>query len=312
MLTWQSAWFKYHHPAIFYAAILNHQRMGFWSPNTLVYDAMRRGVSVLPPDINRSAADCAVQDGAIRIGLSYVKGLKNHRLDPLLAERARRPFADLADFIRRVKLPLRLIERLIQAGALDRWHCSRHQLLWDAGVLYKGRGRLPLRMKTPAVQLPGPTAMERLNMEFASTGLSTEHHSMQYFRQWCDERRILNSKQVMRARERTVVETAGMVVIIQAPETAKEIRFITLEDEFESINVVVFPDMYQRMRKIIRGERFLWFKGVVERDETVTTIRATGVKALPLDAPSLPSLPRWRTHLHMPQAASTRFTPGLR
>ena len=300
VLTYQSAWFKLHHPAIFYAAILNHQPMGFWSPSTLVYDAMRGGISVLPPDINRSAADCAVQDGAIRIGLSYVKGLKSHRLDPLLAERARGPFIDLPDFIQRVKLPLRLIERLIQAGALDRWHRSRHQLLWDAGVLYKGRGRMPLRMKTPPALLPEPTAMERLNMEFASTGLSTEHHPMQYFRQWCDERRILHSKGMMRARERTLVETAGMVVIIQAPETAKEIRFITLEDEFELINVVVFPDLYQQTRKIIRGERFLWFKGVVERDETVTTLRATGVRALPLDAPSLPSLPRWRSHMSMP------------
>ncbi len=315
VLTWQSAWFKYHHAAVFYAAILNHQPMGFWSPSTLVYDAMRQGITVLPPDINRSAADCTIEEGAIRIGLSYVKGLKSHRLDPLLATRGRAPFADLADFSQRVKLPLRLVERLIQAGALDRWGNSRHQLLWDAGVLYKSRGRLPLRLATPAVQLPEPTAMERLNMEFASTGLSTQHHPMQYFRKWCDERRILHSKQVMRARERAVIETAGMVVIIQSPETAKEIRFITLEDEFELINVVVFPDLYQQTRKIIRGERFLWFKGVIEREETVTTLRATGVRALPLDAPSLPSLPRWRTHMHMPQPANkgvgVPFTPGL-
>ena len=122
---------------------------------------------------------------------------------------------------------------------------------------------------------------------------------MQYFRKWCDERRILHSKQVMRARERAMVETAGMVVIIQAPETAKEIRFITLEDEFELINVVVFPDLYRQTRKIIRGERFLWFKGIIERDETVTTLRATGVRALPLDAPRLPSLPRWRSHMSL-------------
>lgn len=198
-----------------------------------------------------------------------------------------------------------MIERLIQAGVLDRWHSSRHQLLWDAGVLYKSRGRLPLplRLTTPQVELPEPTAMERLNMEFGAAGLSTEHHPMQYFRKWCDERRILHSKQMMRARERAFVETAGMVVIIQAPETAKEIRFITLEDEFELINVVVFPDLYQRTRKIIRGERFLWLKGVIEREETVTTLRATGVRALPVDAPSLPSLPRWRSHMSMPQAA---------
>ncbi len=201
VLTYQSAWFKYHHPAIFYAAILNHQPMGFWSPSTLVYDAMRNGIRVLPPDINESAADCSVADGAIRIGLSYVKGLKRHRLDPLLAERERAPFADLADFIRRVKLPPRLTERLIQAGALDRWHSSRHQLLWDAGLLGKTRGRLPLKLRTPPVQLPAPTAMERLNMEFAAAGLSTEHHPMQYFRQFCAERGILHSKQVMRARD---------------------------------------------------------------------------------------------------------------
>ena len=150
-------------------------------------------------------------------------------------------------------------------------------------------------------------------MEFAAAGLSTQHHPMQYFRAWCAERRILHSKQMMRARKGAVVETAGMVVIIQAPETAKEIRFITLEDEFELINVVVFPDLYQQTRKIIRGERFLWFKGVLERDETVTTLRATGVRALPLDAPSLPSLPRWRSHMSMPQPSDNGapFTAGL-
>ena len=313
VLTYQSAWFKLHHPAIFYAAILNHQPMGFWSPSTLVYDAMRMGIDALPPDINRSAADCTIEAGAIRIGLAYVKGLKSHRLEPLLEERERGAFADLQDFMARVKLPLRLIERLIQAGALDRWHGSRHQLLWDAGVLHKARGRLPLRLKSPAVALPAPTAMERLNMEFGAMGLSTQHHPMQYFRAWLEERRILNSKQVMRARRGTLVEVAGMVVIIQAPETAKEIRFITLEDEFEMINVVVFPDMYQRTRKVIRSERFLWFKGVIEREETVTTLRATGVKALPVDAPSLPSLPRWRSHMSMPQPADNGmpFSAGL-
>ena len=313
VLTYQSAWFKLHHPAIFYAAILNHQPMGFWSPSTLVYDAMRMGIDVLPPDINRSAADCTIEAGAIRIGLAYVKGLKSHRLQPLLAERERGAFADLPDFMARVSLPLRLIERLIQAGALDRWHGSRHQLLWDAGVLHKTRGRLPLRLESPAVALPAPTAMERLNMEFGAMGLSTQHHPMQYFRAWCEERRILNSKQVMRARRGALVEVAGMVVIIQAPETAKEIRFITLEDEFEMINVVVFPDMYQRTRKVIRGERFLWFKGVIEREETVTTLRATGVQALPVDAPSLPSLPRWRSHMSMPQPTDNGlpFSAGL-
>ena len=283
VLTYQSAWFKYHHAAVFYAAILNHQPMGFWAPSTLVYDAMRQGIAVLPPDINRSDADCSIEDGAIRIGLSYVKGIKNQRLERLLEKRAGRPFADLQDFMRRVKMPLRLVERLIQSGAMDSWHSSRHQLLWDAGVLYKSHSHLPMPLATPEVSLPAPSPMERLSMEYAASGLSTRHHPMQYYRAWCAERRILHSKQVMKARQGAVIQTAGMVVIIQAPETAKEIRFITLEDEFELINVVVFPDLYFQTRKVIRNERFLWFTGIVEREETVTTIRASAVRALPID-----------------------------
>ncbi len=282
VLTYQSAWFKYHHAAVFYAAILNHQPMGFWAPSTLVYDAMRQGIAVLPPDINRSDADCSIEDGAIRIGLSYVKGIKNQRLERLLEKRAGRPFADLQDFMRRVKMPLRLVERLIQSGAMDSWHSSRHQLLWDAGVLYKSHSHLPMPLATPEVSLPAPSPMERLSMEYAASGLSTRHHPMQYYRAWCAERRILHSKQVMKARQGAVIQTAGMVVIIQAPETAKEIRFITLEDEFELINVVVFPDLYFQTRKVIRNERFLWFTGIVEREETVTTIRASAVRALPI------------------------------
>ena len=282
VLTYQSAWFKTHHAAVFYAAILNHQPMGFWAPSTLVYDAMRQGIAVLPPDINRSDADCSIEDGAIRIGLSYVKGIKNQRLERLLEIRTGRPFADLQDFMRRVKMPLRLVERLIQSGAMDSWHSSRHQLLWDAGVLYKSHSHLPMPLATPEVSLSAPSPMERLSMEYAASGLSTRHHPMQYYRGWCAERRILHSKQVMKARQGAVIQTAGMVVIIQAPETAKEIRFITLEDEFELINVVVFPDLYFQTRKVIRNERFLWFTGLVEREETVTTIRASAVRALPI------------------------------
>ena len=282
VLTYQSAWFKTHHAAVFYAAILNHQPMGFWAPSTLVYDAMRQGIAVLPPDINRSNADCSIEDGAIRIGLSYVKGIKNQRLERLLEKRTGRPFADLQDFMRRVKMPLRLVERLIQSGAMDSWHSSRHQLLWDAGVLNKSHSHLPMPLATPEVSLPAPSPMERLSMEYAASGLSTRHHPMQYYRGWCAERRILHSKQVMKARQGAVIQTAGMVVIIQAPETAKEIRFITLEDEFELINVVVFPDLYFQTRKVIRNERFLWFTGLVEREDTVTTIRASAVRALPI------------------------------
>ncbi len=282
VLTYQSAWFKRYHPAIFYAAILNHQPMGFWSSATLVYDAKRNGISVYPPDIYLSEETCSIEGRGFRIGLSYVKGLKGGRLAQLLEARQNKSFENLQDFLRRVDLPLRLVERLIQSGAMDSWHESRHQLIWDAGVLHGAKGSLALEMHTLSHPLPETTAIERLNMEFAATGLSTQHHPMQYYRAWCEKRRIYHSLQVKNAPDDMTIQVAGMVIIIQAPQTANGVRFVTLEDEHNLINVIVFPDVYKRYRKTLRNRHYLRITGTVQHAQGVTNVIAGNISALPL------------------------------
>jgi error-prone DNA polymerase len=105
--------------------------MGFWPPSVLVGDAKRHGVLVLPVDIACSASRCTLEAGGIRLGLNYITGFGTDRLAQLEAARQAGPFANLADLCRRTRLPRLLIERLIQAGALDRWGIPRRTLLWE-------------------------------------------------------------------------------------------------------------------------------------------------------------------------------------
>lgn len=281
VLSFQSAWFKYHHPSVFYTAILNNQPMGFWSAATIMYDAKRNGISIYSVDINLSDAKCTIEGNGIRIGLEYVSGLKGKQLENVIEARKERPFTDLQDFLQRVKLPLSLVEQLIKSGAMDMWHPSRHQLIWDAGIFYKTRGTLPLKIQSPTVPLPETTLFEQFKMEWQATKMCVHHHPMEFYRRWCREHRISHSKQIWHSRDGISIQAAGMLIIMQAPQTANGVRFLVLEDEYELINIVVFPNIYKRFRKTIRNHRYLRVKGKLQRDYGVINIIAEELYPLP-------------------------------
>src|SRR5262249_37619388 len=137
MLTYQSAWLRLYHAPEFYAALLNNQPMGFYSPEVVVNEARRRGVPVLPVDVNQSRARRTREERSIRLGLRYVKGLGPAALAQLDAERACGPYRSLADFCRRGGLPRAAIENLIVVGAFDGLGLARRELLWQLGLLYR-------------------------------------------------------------------------------------------------------------------------------------------------------------------------------
>ena len=151
----RSAWLRKYYPAEYAAALFNSQPMGFYPPHVLVRDSRRRGVEVLPPDINRSDEKCTVVSGAVRIGLNYVKGLGGDEVRKIVAERERGgPFQSLDDFTRRVDLPRGKVERLIYAGAFDSMGRDRRELLMGFGAcpsLDRDRaGRLGRRRRAKA------------------------------------------------------------------------------------------------------------------------------------------------------------------
>jgi error-prone DNA polymerase len=254
--------------------------MGFWSPAVVVNDAKRHNVRVLPVDVNLSEARCMVQEGAVRLGFNYVHGFGDEAQARVIDARGDCAFKDLSDFCRRTQLPQRLIENLILAGAMDGWRKSRRKLLWELGTLDDRVGTLSLPYEENTLALPEVNALEAQELEYALLGVTLHDHPMRLYRAVLHEQRVLDSQQVSRCRAKTRVKVGGMVVVHQAPPTAKGFHFITLEDESGFLNIVVRPDVYVRFRKVVRGTAFLLVEGVIERQGIVANVVAQVIRPL--------------------------------
>lgn len=279
VLVYQSAWLRKYHPAAFFAALLNNQPMGFYAPSVVANDAKRQGIRVLPVDINRSTDECIVLDNTtIRLGLNYVHSIGEHALEQILSECEKSAFRSLQDFCYRVQLTPRSLENLIQAGAMDSFGLSRRELIWELGKLHL-EDELGLEAED-SVELPDLTRIGKLNMEYAVLGLSTEDHIMAVLREWLQSRKIANSQTIETIPAGSHISCAGMVVVRQAPPTAKGFRFITLEDEFGFINVIVRPKIYDTYRRVLRTEQLLLVRGEVQRERAVVNLLAEHISPL--------------------------------
>jgi len=280
VLVYQSAWLKRHHPQAFYAALLDNQPMGFWSPAVIVNDAKRHGIDVLPVEINLSSAGCQIEESSIRLGYSHVKGLGDAAVEKIMAARADGGFRDLLDFCKRTQLPRRLVENLILAGAMDVWGKTRRKLIWELGKLSYREDELNLVFPEDDVRFPPVSTVDIMGIEYEMLGLSLRNHLMSMYRSYLTSRGILDSGKLERCSAGTEVQAAGLVVVHQAPPTAKGHHFITLEDEYGFINVVVRPDIYARHRKVWREIPLLVVSGQVQKQGQVTNLVANKVFAL--------------------------------
>lgn len=270
VLVYQSAWLRKYQPAAFFTALLNNQPMGFWTPAVLIGDARRHGLDVLPVDVQRSGAVCQLEAGQIRLGFNYVKGLRAEDVNQLLSGR---PFADLHDLCRRTELPRRLVENLILAGAFDVWHTSRRLLLWQFGRIRYQAGELPLEFVEEGQPLTPETIAERRTLEIARTGLSTGPHIMAELRSSVPQG-VIGTQQLARVAAGQRVTIAGLLVVHQAPYTAKGFRFLTLEDEAGLMNVVIRPKLYAQYRRLLASSRLLQVTGLIERRGGVINVIA--------------------------------------
>lgn len=278
VVVYQSAWLRHYHPAHFYAALLNNQPMGFWSPSVIVHDARRHRIRVLPVDLHASDAQTTtVDDGTIRLGLSTVRGMGETALARLLTARQQAPFRSLADLCKRAPLPMRTLEYLIQAGALNSFDASRRKLLWELGKLHL-EFALPLESHEE-VELPTLSQVDLMRMEHLALGLSTGEHLMTLLREWATKRGILHSASLHQTRDGAIIFCAGLVVVQQAPPTAKGFRFLTLEDEFGFINVIVKPAIYEQYQRVIRDNPLLLVEGEVQRQQEVIHVLARRLQA---------------------------------
>ncbi len=272
LLAYQSAWLRHHYPAEFLCSLLNAQPMGFYPPASLVRDAQRRGVEVRPPDINLSEAGCSLDEGAVRIGLGYVRSVGEEDAKRLVVERDENgPYSGIGELARRAPLDAQELEALVGSGACDRWG-QRRKLLWELGLVIRPQTvqrentqlTLSLEPTTATPELPDLTAWERMLADYSRTSVSVDVHPLTLLRPHLPEG-VLTSTDLLEARHRSRVAFAGMAVARQRPATAKGIVFMLLEDELGQVNLIVAPEVYDRHRPIVRGEPLLLVSGRYER-----------------------------------------------
>ena len=259
--------------------LLNNQPMGFWAPGVLVQDARRHGVRLLPPHINRSSDHSTLESGVLRLGLRTVSGIGEVGATRILTARAASPFTSLSDFCRRSRLPRRLIEQLIVAGALDIFG-ERRQLLWDLDTLRYMEEELDLVFPPDAVDLPLLSEEEAAQMQRTALGFGLREHPLAAWRAKLRAAGYLSSADLSQPALTGEVRVVGIVVMHQSPPTAKGHHFLTLEDEDGFINVVVRPAIYAQQRAIWRETSLLAVTGIIERQKGVVNVVARVAQAM--------------------------------
>jgi error-prone DNA polymerase len=277
LLAYQSAWLRHHYPGEFLCALLNAQPMGFYPPASLVRDAQRRGVEVLRPDVNLSAASCRLEGDGVRIGLGYIKGLGEAPAKAFVSEREEGgAFRSVIGLAQRAPLDRPGLEALVASGACDSFGWPRRQLLWRLGLAPRsvsvGSGgeerqlALPLGPTSEIPELPEQTSWERMLADYRTTSMSIGAHPLELLRPHLPNE-VVTSADFDHLEHRSRVAVAGMVVARQRPATANGVVFILLEDEHGQMNLVVPPDAYERFRPLVRGEPLLLARGRFERFE---------------------------------------------
>ncbi len=292
LLAYASAYLKVHHPAAFYAALLNNQPMGFYHPATIIKDAQRHGLRILPIDIARSQWLCTIEQGAgarpvVRLGLRYVRGLREAAARAIVRAREERPFASIHDLARRAGLERDELTTLAAVGALAPLGATRRASLWEAALLDPGRLFEPPRGSgSPLAEM---TEGERLVADYAGTGVTLGRHPMAMRRAELRRRGVLSARELALAENETRVRVAGSVIVRQRPGTAKGFVFLSLEDETGIANVIVTPQRFARHRMALVTEPFLLVEGIVQQQDGVVSVRATRVEGLSPLAHNVPS-----------------------
>jgi len=280
LLSYVSSWIKHYEPAAFLAALLNSQPMGFYSPSTLVQDALRHGVEVRPADVTASEWECTLEPGnagapAMRLGLLMVKGLSRAAGLRIAAARRTRPYGDVADLARRAELNRGDVVRLAAAGALAPLAGHRRNAHWLAAGIERAA---ELLAATPVQdELPGlspPRESDDVLADYRSLGLTLGRHPLALLRWRLARMHMCTASELHALPDGQRARTAGIVTCRQRPGTAQGVVFVTLEDETGHVNVVVWRDLVERQRRELLGSRLLGVEGVLQKEGGVAHLVA--------------------------------------
>ena len=286
-LVFYSSWFKLHHPAVFCAALLRAQPMGFYAPQSLVADARRHGVLVHGPDVNAGLAHATCENRGldVRMGMGSVRHIGDELAQRIVEERtANGPFTSLLDLTARVQLSVSQTEALATAGALGCFGITRREGLWAAGAAAAERpDRLPgVGSSSHIPPLPGMSALELAAADVWATGVSPDSYPTQFLRETLDEMGIVPADQLLSVPDGTRVLVAGAVTHRQRPATAQGVTFMNLEDETGMVNVMCSRGVWARHRKLAQTASALVIRGIVQNATGAVTVAADRMSPIDL------------------------------
>jgi error-prone DNA polymerase len=302
ILVYISSWIKCHHPAVFAAALLNSQPMGFYAPAQIIRDAREHDVEVRSIDINHSQWDNILEasdslspsgergastmarslnsplpasplkgrgDLALRLGLRQIDGFRETWAERMIACR---PFASIEELAHDAQLPQRAMQMLADADACRSIGLDRRQALWE--VRRTPSGTLPLFAAADArelaleedTQLPGMTKREHVITDYQTTRLSLKGHPMEFLRDAFDSQKTLRCADVTHAKNGSFADVAGIVLIRQRPGKGNAI-FVTLEDETGVANILIWARLFERYRRPIMSARLMKVRGEVQKSK---------------------------------------------
>ncbi|MBI5525118.1 MAG: error-prone DNA polymerase, partial [Deltaproteobacteria bacterium] len=304
LIAYATAYLKCHFPVAFTCALLNAQPMGFYAPSTIIDDAKRHGVLVLPIDVTKSAWDCTLEPTlrlttydsrqradyaslqpplqptayslqpseafVLRMGLRYVGGLRESAGERIAAARGEAPFASLADFIRRTGIDRGSLDALSEAGAFDSLGVDRRQALWQApGLAHAARAPLKLSGGEHRPLFRALDSFEEVNWDYRRTSHSTRGHPLTALRPQLLKLGFPASDTVRAMPHDRVVQCAGMVICRQRPGTASGVVFMTLEDEEGVVNVIIWPKVFTEHEVVARTAPLVAVRGRLQVEHGV-------------------------------------------
>ena len=279
----QAAWLKCYYPLEFFVALMNNQPMGFYPLETLKQDARRFGVPFLNPCINRSQIRCTPESGSVRMGLVFTKDVGAASARRIVEERERHgEYVSTGDLVRRTGMNDQAVLSLALAGAFDGIAPNRRQALWEAGLTVRpaGNGQRALSLLRPdsVAALTDFDAREQMIGEYQVLEVYPKGHLMEFVRPTLGGH-IRSSVEVERLDSGAVVTVAGWPVARQHPRGREGTVFVTIEDEFGDIQIILWADVFARHSRELDSQ-VIEVSGVISKWDGTTNVIVSSLRAI--------------------------------
>ena len=280
LIAYASAWLKKHHPEIFAASLLNSQPMGFYSQSQIINDCLAHGIEIKCIHIKKSDWFCKVERDhanskfAIRLGFMMIKGIKKSVVDEIIEKRKKIDFGDIEDVLSNIQIDDKQSELIAKSGAFSSFINNRYEAVWQS-VPLRGQGQLFASVKHNNLSSPMLNSLSKIEsckMDYRSYGASLGEHPISILKAKFQNNFSFSSKDLGLLKNGDDVEVVGLVVSRQKPKTASGVIFITLEDEFGFINLIIWPSISRLFRKTIVKSCILKSEGKLQIQNSVAHI----------------------------------------